>query len=85
MGLAKKTKKTMDDTGTLIPLSSVIIERVIISGNKRQVAWGETVSMRTCRCHFCGAVGVIVDQFPRRSYGSRAASQKMAFRRLDTG
>ena len=70
MGLAKKNKKTMDDTGTLIPLSSVTIVRITKSCNKRQVTWGKTVSMRTGRCYFCGSEGVIVNQFPRRSYGS---------------
>ena len=79
MGLTKKNKKTMDDTGTLIPISSVTIARVTKSCNKRQVFWEKTISMRTCRCHFCGSVGVIVNQFPRRSYGSVQRHRKWHF------
>ncbi len=28
-------------------------------------------------CHFCGSVGVIVGQFPRREYGTKQPYQKL--------
>ena len=53
----KKKKKTMgDDSAT--PPKSCDMELKKRSGNRP-------------RCLFCGSIGVVVDQFPRRAYGGK--------------
>lgn len=53
----RHSKKTVGDAG------SNFTSRVISSP--------QNLSLSIPCCHFCGAKGVLVDQFPRRRYGSR--------------
>ena len=69
MGLTKKNKKTMDDTGTRPPSRAGSIAIATKMCATCQVVGDKLVSMRTGRCYFCGSVGVVVDRFPRRGYG----------------
>ncbi len=61
----------VDDATSRLPCSCSKIERPANSSEGRQVECGAIGSLRIGRCHFCGALGVIVDQFPRRGYGKQ--------------
>ena len=61
-GWSKKSEKNMDDqTSTALP--SRYINR-LVPGAKRILG-----NHHKPRCHFCGSLGQVVDQFPRRGYG----------------
>ena len=79
MGLTKQNKKIVDDTASKLLWSSIKIEMPAKLSDEGQVGCGETTSMRTGRCHFCGSWGVIVDQFPRRDYGKRSYGMTWSF------
>lgn len=68
-GWSKKNQKNMDDpTTTVLPawcINLLIFTQLLIL---RARAWFD----RTGRCHFCGSWGQIVEEFPRRGYGSGA-------------
>ncbi len=44
---------------------------------KENNEWVGSALLRIGRCHFCGSVGLIVDQFPPRSYGKKNYSVEM--------
>lgn len=71
IGLAKKNKKIMDDTDTKFQCSASKIEMSAKLSGEEQIRCGGSDSTKTGRCHFCGTIGVIVDQFPRRGYGKQ--------------
>ena len=57
-----RSKKTVDDEGTIPPPLRIIIYPMT-SGTKS-------------RCSFCGAYGVVVEEFPRRGYATRHHKRK---------
>lgn len=61
----------MDDTASKLQCSPIKIEMPAKLSDEGQVECGRTTSVRTGRCHFCGSFGIIVGQFPRRSYGKQ--------------
>ena len=65
-GLSKKDQKNMDDTSST-PLPPwripILFKLQIVIQHAR--AWFDKAGC----CHFCGACGKIVDEFPRRGYG----------------
>ncbi len=76
IGLSKKNRKILDDTGTTVQYPCLKIEAVSASLKENNRYFGSPL-FRIGRCHFCGSVGLIVDQFPRRGYGKRNDSMKI--------
>jgi len=76
MGLSKRNKKILDDATSTLQCCSIKIAISAYLNDEGQVECGGNGSMRTGRCHFCGSLGVIVDQFPRRGYGKQNYSMK---------
>ncbi len=68
----EKSRETLDDTLANHRYRCLKIQ-VVSAGLKEN-------SERVRRCHFCGSVGRIVDQFPRRDYGKRTYSLKRRVR-----
>ena len=66
--ICKKNRKILDDTAANHLYRCLKIQ-VVSAGLKEN-------NERVGRCHFCGSVGRIVDQFPRRDYGKRTYSMK---------
>ena len=73
LGISKKSREPLDDTATNLRYSCLKIQAEP-TGLKENNKWLGSPWLRSGRCHFCGAVGLIVDQFPRRDYGKRTYS-----------
>lgn len=73
-GLTQKNQKNMADA-TRTALPAWCIKVLIFTGLLilRARTWFDS----TGRCHFCGSFGEIVDEFPRRGYGSGKLSPQM--------
>jgi hypothetical protein len=71
---AKKNRTDMDDRGST-PVSI---------GCNIQSLYPKTTERgrfsKKGRCHFCGSLGTIVDQFPRRRYGNKNYKHQMTQR-----
>ena len=76
VGLTKKNIEILDDTATNFQYRCLKIQ-VVAASFKKNNEYVEVPWFRIGRCHFCGSVGFIVDQFPRRAYGKRNYSMKM--------
>ena len=65
--ISKKSQKNMDDASTTVLPAWCITLRIF---TQLLILRSRAGFDRTGRCHFCGASGEIVDEFPRRGYGS---------------
>lgn len=79
VGLTKKNIEILDDTATNFQYRCLKIQVVAASLKENNEFVGVPL-LRIGRCHFCGSVGFIVDRFPRRAYGKRNYSMKMAWK-----
>ena len=73
-GLSKKNQKNMDDvSSTVLPTwcMPILLYLQIVIRDAR--AWFDKAGC----CHFCGACGKIVDEFPRRGYGGANLAHQM--------
>jgi len=74
-GLSKKIQKNMDDaSSTVLPpwcMTLLVCAKILIIHAK---TWFD----KTGRCHFCGCSGTVVDEFPRRGYGSGNCQKQVA-------
>ena len=72
MGLSRrKSGEIVDDEGSTPQCSTTTMETSAVSSDEGRDGSEENAPIRVGRCHFCGSMGVIVDEFPRRGYGKQ--------------